>query len=76
MKMVEKTPNSSIVVKKEGKAPFDFTLFCNIEEVTGAENQSKVQLAFDADLNPMMKMIASKPLTNFLNLLGGKLKEI
>ena len=34
-----------------------------------------MQLGFDADLNPMMKMMASKPLTNFLNLLVKKLKE-
>ncbi len=73
MKMKEKTPNSSIVIEKNGKAPFDFFLLCNIED---KQAQSEVQLIFDADLNVMLKMMASKPLTNFLNLLASKLKEI
>ena len=31
---------------------------------------------FEAELNPMMKMMVAKPLGNFLNLLSEKLKEI
>ena len=73
MKIKERNPDTSVVIEKDGKAPFDFTLSCNI---AGKENQSDVQLFFDADLNPMMKMMASKPLTNFLNILAEKLKEI
>ena len=73
MKIVEKTPNSLIRVEKNGSAPFDFTLICMIEDL---QNRCEVQLAFDADLNPMMKMMASKPLTNFLNILVSKLKQL
>jgi carbon monoxide dehydrogenase subunit G len=73
MKMKEKIPYSSIVIERNGKAPFDFFLSCEIEDMNA---QSKVRLFFDADLNPMLKMMASKPLTNFLNLLASKLKEI
>ena len=74
MKITEKIPNSIIRVAKNGKAPFDFGLDCIIKEST--PGQSFVQLAFDADLNPMMKMMAVKPLTNFLNLLVGKLATL
>jgi carbon monoxide dehydrogenase subunit G len=73
MKMVEKTPNSLVKISSNGKVPFNFFLSC---EITGEGNKSDVKLAFDADLNPMMKMMAVKPLTNFLNLLAGKLREI
>lgn len=73
MRIQEKTPFSSIKVTREGKAPFDFNLTCTIEP-SGAG--SEVQLLFDADLNPMLKMMAERPLTNFLNLLAGKMKEI
>jgi len=71
MKITDKTPYSLIKVARNGKAPFDLGLDCIIKEST--PGQSTVQLAFDADLNPMMKMMAVKPLTNFLNLLVGKL---
>jgi len=73
MKMKERIPDTSVVIEKNGKAPFDFFLSCNI---IPKQDQSDVQLFFDADLNPMMKMMASKPLTNFLNLLAAKLREI
>jgi len=73
MKIVEKTPNSLIKVVKNGSAPFDFTLLCTIDDL---QNQCAVQLAFDAELNMMMKMMATKPLTNFLNILVNKLKEV
>ena len=73
MKMKERVPDSKVVIEKNGKAPFDFFLSCII---TTKQDQSDVQLFFDADLNPMMKMMASKPLTNFLNILASKLKEI
>ncbi len=73
MKMKQKIPDSSIVIERNGKAPFDFLLSCSIAD---KQSQSEAQLFFDADLNPMFKMMASKPLTNFLNLIASKLKEI
>ncbi len=73
MKIREKNPNSLIRVEKHGKAPFDFLFDCNIRE---QGNECDVQLSFDADLNPMLKMMAVKPLENFLNMLVHKLKEV
>ena len=73
MKITEKNPNNLIKVTKNGSAPFDFTLECLIKKKS--EKDSEVQLAFNADLNPMLKMMAVKPLTNFLNLLVNKLKD-
>lgn len=74
MKIIEKKPNNLIKVTRNGKAPFDFTLDCMINESDA--NACKVQLAFDADLNPMLKMMAVKPLTNFLNLLVNRLGQV
>lgn len=73
MKIVEKKPNSLIKIIKNGSAPFDFTLSCLIDE---SAQPCTVQLVFDVDLNPVMKMMAVKPLTNFLNILVNKLKDI
>jgi len=73
MKIVEKVPNSLVKVIKNGSAPFDFSLSCRIEDL---QQQCSVKMSFDADLNPMMKMMAARPLTNFLNMLASKLKEI
>ena len=74
MKIAEKKPNDFIKVVRNGNAPFDFTLECLMKEK--GEKESEVQLAFNADLNPMLKMMAVKPLTNFLNLLVQKLNTL
>ncbi len=51
--------------------PFGFTMIFNIDN-HGA--QSKAQIIVDADLNPMLKMMAEKPLTAFFNGIAQKLQ--
>ena len=73
LKIYERTPFSNVKMKAEdGKLPF--TLSCSLESVN--ETQCIAQFHFEAELNPMMKMMVAKPLGNFLNLLSEKLKEI
>jgi hypothetical protein len=57
---------------EDGKLPFE--LKCCLEKVD--EEKCQAQFLFNAELNMMMKMMVEKPLTNFLNLLAEKLKEI
>lgn len=75
MAIESKVPFSEIKIKRNGKAPFDFFLFCKIGNGQSA-NSASLQLYFDADLNPFLKMMAEKPLTNFLNLLVNRYKAI
>lgn len=73
MKYAEKIPYSEIKIVPNGKVPFDFTLICRLEESVGG---SVAQLIMNADLNPFLKMMAEKPLTNFLNMLAARLKDV
>jgi len=63
----------SITYLKNEKAPFDFSLIANIKDI-GAS--TSVQLVFEADLNPIFKMMAEKPLQNFVNHLVKKFESI
>lgn len=63
-----------IEMKSEGKNPFDYQLITEI--VTIEDSKSEVKVIFHADLNPMLAMMASNPLKNFVNTLAVKLKEI
>ena len=72
MEIIETTPNSVIKIKDFGKVPFKFDFLVNIE--TQGE-KSNVDLVFDADLNTMLKMVAVKPLKNFLNMLLDELEK-
>ena len=73
MKIKNKIQYSLVEIEHSGKAPFDFTLKCVISD---KQEQSGVKLVLEADLSPILKMLAEKPLTNFLNLLVSKLAAI
>ena len=64
--------DSVLMVADEGKLPF--SLKCTLNKL--GENQCTAQFSFEAELSGMMKMMVEKPLLNFLNLLGQKLKDI
>jgi len=64
---------SEINLVSEGKSPFPFTLSSFLKDQGGA---TEAQMVLNADLNPMLKMMAKKPLQNFVNLLVNKLKEV
>lgn len=66
--------SDSITYLKNEKAPFDFSLIARINETRG--DSSDVQLVFEADLNPIFKMMAEKPLNNFVNHLVKKFESI
>ncbi|NVO20003.1 MAG: hypothetical protein HXX13_09900 [Bacteroidetes bacterium] len=74
MSITERQPDSRIVMKSEGKLPFDFLLISSIESIT--PDTSKTQLIIDADMNPFIAMMAEKPLATFVNTLAVKLKEV
>lgn len=74
MHMGEKRPNDFIRYESEGKSPIGFNLEFSIVELQG--NASKVSVELKANLNPMLKMMASRPLKNFVNILADKLKEV
>jgi hypothetical protein len=47
-------------------SPFDFTLSFL---VIGNEKPTEGKLVFEGDMNPMLSMMATKPLTNFFNMI-------
>lgn len=72
LKIGEKTPFTHVSMVADG-GQIDFSLNCSLE--ADADN-CKAKLFFEAELNTMMKMMVEKPLTNFLNILVERLKEI
>ena len=70
LKKVASTPNSLIYLDSE-KAPFKFTLNIFINEID--TKSCKAHLEFDSDINPFMKMMVEKPLTDFFNGIVNKL---
>ena len=65
LKLERQTPNTQIVMAADGgNVPFE--LHAKLEAVDG---ETKIQLVFEGNINPMMQMMVKKPLTNFLEAL-------
>jgi len=73
MKMGERIEFSKVTYVSDGNKPFAFDLNTELN-VDG--DKTETQIILRADLNPMLKMMASRPLQNFVNLLVNKLKEV
>lgn len=73
LKRVASTPNKLIYFDSYGKVPFIFTLNIFLEEKEN--NTTEASLKFDGEVNPFIKMMVEKPLTNFFNMLSDKLVE-
>jgi len=48
--------------------PFNFFLWIQLKEA--GENDTRMKLTIKADMNPMVKMMASKPVKKFLETLA------
>jgi carbon monoxide dehydrogenase subunit G len=73
MKQGENKTDSLIQMIAHGKNPFQYDLNTHIEAVD--ENQCRVHIVFNADMNPMLAMMAKKPLGNFINILVNELTK-
>ena len=71
MRIVEIQPNL-IKMVDDGKVPFKFDFMVSITE---SDKNSIVKLTFDAQLNPMLKMVAVGPLKDFLEKLLDHLEK-
>ena len=68
LRIVEREPFSTLKYTADGKTPFNFYLWVQIKEA--ALNDSYIKLTIKADMNPMLKMVASQPIQKFLDMLA------
>lgn len=64
------TPNSLVKMKSTDRSPFAFTLDVHLTEK--GEGTEAFQL-FQADLNPLLKMMVEKPLKNLFDHIADKM---
>lgn len=68
LKIVDREPFKAVKYSTDGKVPFNFYLWVQLKQVN--ENETRIKLTIKADLNAMMKMMVSKHVKKFLNMLG------
>ena len=73
MKQGENKTDSLVQMLAHGKNPFHYDLNNHIE--AKGDNECEVHIVFNADMNPMLAMMAKKPLENFINILVSELSK-
>lgn len=73
LKVKERKENQEISIVPSEKAPFDLTLIWTVKPLD--DTTSEVIFSIQADLNMMMKMLASGPLKKLADFQTTKLKE-
>jgi carbon monoxide dehydrogenase subunit G len=71
MKVGQKIENKSITLLSGEESPVEFSLHCQINE---EKKNSEAIISLDADLSHMLKMLASGPLQNLVNIMVEKLE--
>lgn len=74
LKVDQRIPDQEIRIVLQEKAPFDVNMRWVIEAVT--PESAKASLIIEADLNMMMKMLASGPLQKLVDHQVSRLKEV
>lgn len=68
----ESTPNSSVILgAASSKIPFTLAF-----DITDTNDNSEIQIKFQGDFNPMISMMAKKPLTKFIETLIDNLEKL
>jgi len=73
LKIKERKENAEVLFVPASEAPFDLSLSWFLNPI---ENGTEVKLELNADLNMMMKMMASGPLQKLIDFQTKKLAEI
>jgi carbon monoxide dehydrogenase subunit G len=66
--------NPNEIALKAAGGSIDFKLICRINPIS--DNQSKVQLHFEGEFNPMIRMMVEKPLKRLIDDLSEGLKGL
>jgi carbon monoxide dehydrogenase subunit G len=67
IRVTERTPHSKVVFSGNALGENNYSLILNIDDTKS--NKSEVKLRVIAEMNPMLKMVASDPVRRFLEMM-------
>ena len=73
VRLAVKEPCSRVVFKGDAMKINDFSLTLNI--ISGKSNSADVKILLEAELNSMLRMLATKPIIQFLEVLIGEMEK-
>ena len=76
LKFSKKEPYSLLEVVPEGKSPISFSMQFQLEDDSADSQRSSGSFFIDANMNPMVAMVAKRPLENLVKVMSEKMNEI
>jgi len=73
LRLAQKEKFTKVVFNGDALNKNDFSLTLNFSD--GSGNLTNVRAVLNADLNPMMKMMAAKPISQFLEMLINEMEK-
>ena len=73
LRITGKEPHSKVIFSGDALKKNDFSLTLNISN--GRSECAEVKILLEAELNPMLKMLASKPIVQFLEILLSEMEN-
>lgn len=74
LEKAESIPDRMIHIISGPENPIDIAFRCNLDK-TG-DDQTSASIMLSADLSPMLKLLASGPMQNLVNIMADKLKGV
>jgi hypothetical protein len=73
VRITGREPHSKVIFNGDALKKEDFSLTLNISN--GKSDTAEVKILLEAELNPMLKMLASKPIVQFLEILISEMEK-
>ncbi len=73
MTIVERQENELVKISNSDNTPFKFNLWIQLKEKEAYDTYLRITL--HATMNPLLRMVAQKPLTNFVDTMVDKLEQ-
>jgi carbon monoxide dehydrogenase subunit G len=74
MRLASKSDCRNIHIISEGNNPIEYSM--DYFFIKKGDSQCEVTVLLEAELNAFLKMMASRPLQNLVDMIAGKLKEM
>jgi len=74
LRIIEKEPFKMIKITSEGKTPLHFYMWIQLKKI--AENDTRIKITIDPQINMMMMAVVKGPLKEFVDMLADRMSDL
>lgn len=74
LRIIEKEPNKLVKITSEGGSPVNFFMWIQLKQV--AEDDTRIKITIDPQVNMMMMKMVKKPLKEFVDMLADRMSTL